>query len=154
MRRPLPRVLAFARRRARHVDCRHAPEAACASGEGAPRDEEQGMDGVIRTFDRIEDAEAARRALLDAGFARERIELSSREDEAGPQEGNFIAGNGRVDAGRPGEYPVAHSVEDAYDANYQPVERRSAQMLVVAVADADERRRAESALARWPAVEP
>jgi hypothetical protein len=111
------------------------------------------MNAMVRTFDRIEDAEAARRALLDAGFAPERIELSSRDDEAGPQEGNFVAGNGRVDAGRPGEFPVAHSVEDAYDSNYQPVEWHSAQLLVVMVVDADERRRAESTLAPWHPVD-
>ena len=111
------------------------------------------MDGMVRTFDRLEDAEAARRGLLDAGFAPERIQLSAREDEAGPQEGNFVAGNGRVDAGRRGEFPVAHGVEDAYDANFQPVERHSAQMLVVMVVDEQERRRAEAALARWPALD-
>ena len=111
------------------------------------------MDGVIRTFDRIEDGEAARRALLEAGFGEERVQLSAREDEAGPQEGNFIAGNGRVDAGRRGQFPVAQGVEDAYEANFQPVERRSSQMLVVMVADEQERRRAEAALARWPALD-
>ena len=111
------------------------------------------MDGVIRTFDRIEDGEAARRALLEAGFEPDRVQLSAREDEAGPEEGNFIAGNGRVDAGRRGRFPVAQGAEDAYDANYQPVERRSEQLLVVMVADEQERRRAEAALAPWPALD-
>lgn len=48
---------------------------------------------------------------------------------------------------------MAQGVEDAYDANFQPVERRSAQMLLVMVADEQERRRAEAALAPWPAFD-
>lgn len=48
---------------------------------------------MIRIFDQYADAEAARDALLAAGYARDAVRVSVRDDEAGPVQGNFTVGN-------------------------------------------------------------
>ncbi|MBZ2209497.1 hypothetical protein [Massilia soli] len=49
---------------------------------------------MIRIFDQYADAEAARDALLAAGYARDAVRVSVRDDEAGPVQGNFTVDNG------------------------------------------------------------
>lgn len=48
---------------------------------------------IVRVMEELEDAERARSALLDAGFARDSIEISHTGDEAGPAEANFTVGD-------------------------------------------------------------
>jgi len=52
---------------------------------------------LSRIFRSLTDAEAAVRALREAGFDREAVNLISQQDEAGPVEGNFVIGNGQED---------------------------------------------------------
>jgi len=48
---------------------------------------------IGRVFSSIAGAERARDELLAAGFAREAVELSVHEDEAGAMQGNFTVGD-------------------------------------------------------------
>lgn len=48
-------------------------------------------------FDRLGEAEAARARLVANGVPREDVRIVSREDEAGPVQGNFTVGDGRPD---------------------------------------------------------
>lgn len=48
---------------------------------------------IVRTFRDFAAAESARDELLAAGFARDAVELSSLDDEAGAEQGNFTVGD-------------------------------------------------------------
>jgi hypothetical protein len=90
---------------------------------------------LVATFDRLADAEAARNALIGAGFAPTAIHLVSREDEAGPVQGNFTVGDGR---------PDTHG--DPYDRNYDIVQHRGTLLMNVEVDDDAHRRVASEIL--------
>lgn len=47
-------------------------------------------DTLLRVFDSFALAEQAREALISSGIAASAINLDSRNDEAGPVEGNFV----------------------------------------------------------------
>jgi hypothetical protein len=79
---------------------------------------------LVVTFDRLTDAEAARHALLDAGFAPSSIHLVSREDEAGPVQGNFTVGDG---------HPDTHG--NPYELNFEDVVQRGTLLMSVDVDD-------------------
>jgi hypothetical protein len=51
------------------------------------------MNQIVRVVEKIEDAEAARQALLAEGFDANGIEVSHTGDEAGPSEANFTVGD-------------------------------------------------------------
>ncbi len=51
------------------------------------------MNQIVRVVEKIEDAVAARRALLAEGFDANGIEISHTGDEAGPSEANFTVGD-------------------------------------------------------------
>jgi hypothetical protein len=55
------------------------------------------MSVLSRVFRSFSDAQAAREALIAAGFGKEQVSLSARHDEAGPVENNFAIGNGAED---------------------------------------------------------
>jgi hypothetical protein len=91
---------------------------------------------LVVTFDRLDDAEAARERLIGAGFAAASIHLASREDEAGPVQGNFTVGDGRPDThGNP------------YELNYEDVVQRGTLLMTVDV-ESDARRSEAAALLR------
>jgi hypothetical protein len=90
---------------------------------------------LVVTFDRLADAEAARQALIDAGFTPASIELVSREDEAGPVQGNFTVGDG---------HPDTHG--NPYELNYEDVEQRGTLLMTVDVEDGERRALAASIL--------
>jgi hypothetical protein len=48
---------------------------------------------IVRIFDVFTKAEQACDALLAAGFARDDVQLSVPDDEAGPLQGNFTVGD-------------------------------------------------------------
>ena len=75
---------------------------------------------VVRVFDAFDQAEHARDLLFSQGFATEAIELSVREDEAGPTEGNFTVGNSSVG-----------SIQHTYDTNYAHILFRGQCMVTV-----------------------
>lgn len=90
---------------------------------------------LLRSFARFEDARSARDQLVAAGLPASAVEVRSLEDEAGPVEGNFAIGNGRV----------ARGSRDAYDLNFAPASQGT-NLLVVEVEDHALRDRAESML--------
>jgi hypothetical protein len=92
-------------------------------------------DPLVVTFDRLADAEAARHALIDAGFAPASVHLASREDEAGPVQGNFTVGDG---------HPDTHG--NPYELNFEDVVQRGTLLMTVEVEDAERRRVAERIL--------
>src|SRR3569623_749181 len=51
---------------------------------------QSGRQKLLKIYDRLSKAEAAREALLASGFPSEKLHLSSTIDEAGPVEGNFV----------------------------------------------------------------
>jgi hypothetical protein len=87
---------------------------------------------LVLTFDVLERAEAARAALIDAGFAPEAVQVAAREDEAGATQGDFTVGSGRP----------ATASESRYQANFGDEAKRGQVMMTVAIADADARERA------------
>jgi hypothetical protein len=91
---------------------------------------------LVLTFDRLADAEAARVRLIGAGFPASSIHLDSREDEAGPVQGNFTVGDG---------HPDTHG--NPYELNYEDVVQRGTLLLTVDV-DSDARRSQAAALAQ------
>lgn len=96
---------------------------------------------VVRVFERFADAEHARSALLAAGFEPASVHLSALEDEAGPVEGNFVAGNGRTARGRTGVLRSPTDDQDQpYELNYAEVVYRGVHVLAID-ADDEERRR-------------
>ena len=90
---------------------------------------------LVVTFDRLPEAEAARDALIAAGFAAASIHLVSRQDEAGPVQGNFTVGDG---------HPDTHG--NPYELNYEDVVQRGTLLMTVEVEDAERRRVAERIL--------
>ena len=107
---------------------------------------------LLRTFDDLDCAQAARDALLDQGV--QAVELTVLRDEAGPAEGNFIAGNGAVGTGGNTAFvPQPRSDESAYCQNYQPVRYRAGYLLRVSVRNDDERQRAEATLKRFHGID-
>lgn len=102
---------------------------------------------LICVFDRLEDALLAREALLSAGFDGEAVLLRSNDDESGPVEGNFAAGDpqpgplGRIDDGSPTPPPGTDG-GDPYDARLRRVVQRGTQTLLVVAPDEAARRRA------------
>jgi hypothetical protein len=102
---------------------------------------------IVKVFDRYEDAEQARSALLAAGFASDQVRLQCNEDEAGPVEGNFLVGNGRR-GGRAGGVS-SRSAEHGdlpYELNYDHPELRGLNLLLLDVPSDEQRRRAEEIL--------
>lgn len=80
---------------------------------------------MIRIFDHYADAEAARDALLAAGYAREAVRVSVRDDEAGPVQGNFTVGNVTEAPGGTG------AANHTYARNYENTAQRGLCMVVV-----------------------
>ncbi|MGZ8291185.1 MAG: hypothetical protein ACXW2U_19470 [Telluria sp.] len=85
---------------------------------------------LIRIFDEYADAEAARDALLQAGYDRDAVRVSVRDDEAGPVEGNFTVGNATEAPGGMGEE------HHTYARNYQNTAQRGTCMVELSADDA------------------
>jgi hypothetical protein len=90
---------------------------------------------LLKVFDDLEAADAARHELIKAGWLPAAIQLRVLEDEAGPVEGNFLVGNGRAARGaqRPSPAPLNHPPD--YELNFARVVWRGVCLLVVDVAD-------------------
>jgi hypothetical protein len=102
---------------------------------------------IVKVFDRYEDAEQARSALLAAGFGPDQVRLQCNEDEAGPVEGNFLVGNGRR-AGRGGGVSSRAAVHGdlPYELNFDHLELRGLNLLLLDVPGDEQRARAEELL--------
>jgi hypothetical protein len=110
-------------------------------------------DTVVCTFDDLASAESARAALVADGFDARALQLTVLDDEAGPAEGNFVAGNGAVSVGGNTAFRP-QPPKDAYRQDYQPVRRRAGNLLCVAVEDPQDRSRVEAIVARFGALRP
>jgi hypothetical protein len=97
---------------------------------------------VVFLYDRFDDADHARSALLDAGFAAANVRLSSRHDEAGPVESNFLIGNGAREA---------HG--DEYENDFAAPMQRAGNMVEVDVQQPGDRERATEIMKRFHPVD-
>jgi hypothetical protein len=95
------------------------------------------MGGLLRVFKALEDAERAREALVAEGFLREQIELTSRHDEAGPVEGNFLVGNTKRDTLEHTEFSqtLGGEGDNTYDHNFARTVGGGMYLLVVEAED-------------------
>jgi hypothetical protein len=106
---------------------------------------------LLRSFSTLDDAVAARDALAAAGIARELVELTVLQDEAGPVSGNFLIGNGQTNhGGRPA--PVRSAGEVPYDENFRETAYRGAYLLTLHRLGPTQRSVAESVLAGFDSV--
>ena len=104
---------------------------------------------VVRTFHELEPVEGAREALLEAGFDRDRIQMTVLQAETGSAEGDFASGNGAVTTGGNTAFNPKPPSDDPYRQNYAPVRSGAVHLLVVAVINDAERERAERAIERF-----
>ena len=56
--------------------------------------EDEMTEFVLRMYDTLDHAGTARKALLEAGFDADQVEVEPINSEAGPVAGNFTVGNG------------------------------------------------------------
>ena len=50
-------------------------------------------DYALRMYDTLDHAETARKALLEAGYDKDQVQIEAMNSEAGPVAGNFTVGN-------------------------------------------------------------
>lgn len=98
---------------------------------------------MIRIFDQYADAEAARDALLAAGYARDAVRVSVRDDEAGPVQGNFTVGNATEAPGGMGEG------QHTYARNYENIAQRGLCMVVLDAVEGPEAAAAAELMGRF-----
>jgi hypothetical protein len=98
-----------------------------------------------RIFEKLQDAENAREALMAEGFLRDRIQLTSRQDEAGPVEGNFVVGNSKQDTVEHTEFSntLGGEGDNTYRHNFARTVERGMYMLVVEAEETECARAAE-----------
>jgi hypothetical protein len=108
---------------------------------------------MIRSFSSLEDASAARDAVVAAGIDRDVVELRVLEDEAGPVEGNFYVGNGRTQYGDEAG-AVKGGADVPYDKNFGSVVHRGSCLLVIGVVNDAGRQAAAAALAPFDTASP
>jgi hypothetical protein len=95
------------------------------------------MRALPRIFENLEAAERARDALVAEGFVRGRIELTARQDEAGPVEGNFLVGNTTRDTVENTEFSrtLGGEGDNTYKHNFARTVDRGMYILVVEADD-------------------
>ena len=98
---------------------------------------------LLVSYDDFERASRAHEALRALGLPPQALELRVLHDEAGPVEGNFVAGNGRRDRrsmnGVMAEIPGGDITP--YDLNFAQQVERGANLLVIRPRDDAERTR-------------
>ena len=94
---------------------------------------------IKHSFATLEQANAAARALGDAGIAKDALRLWTREDEAGPVSGNFAVGNGATtDSGF--DDPARAGYGTTYQGNFdQPIARGTVLLLAAGLDEGQER---------------
>lgn len=118
---------------------------------------------LIKVFDEFAVAEEAREQLLASGFPASSVQLTSRDDEAGPVEGNFYVGNG-TDNKAGGIGGVLKSLfgkdddprdsNDPYTRDFGNAVQRGTYMLTVDANSDDESARASDIMDRFGRGQP
>lgn len=104
---------------------------------------------LVRTYDSISTANNVRKELLASGFPSSSVHLASKEDEAGPVEGNFAVGN--ADAGNGvvrGLVELLTGGDDGYRHNFSDPVQRGTCLLTVDANDDEQLARASDILNR------
>ena len=105
---------------------------------------------LLRSFDRLDDANAARDALVAAGISPSAVQIRAMEDEGGPSKGSFAVGNGVTeDSSRAKIESVAPGADSLYEANFGDAGRSAGNLLIVMAADEAQRREATAVLDRF-----
>jgi hypothetical protein len=111
------------------------------------------FDPLVRSYASLDEATQTRQALLSEGIDPDLVDLQVIQDEAGPVEGNFVAGNGRTaHGGEPGA--VVAGPEIPYEENFERTVTRGVHLLMVAVRDPVMRERAQGVLDRSGGLDP
>jgi hypothetical protein len=104
---------------------------------------------LVKIYDDFSAAQNARDQLLASGFPPSSVQLSARDDEAGPVEGNFTVGNGRDQGGQTsGWFGPKDGSSDPYTRDFANVVQRGIYMLTVDASDDDESARANDIMNR------
>lgn len=98
---------------------------------------------LIYVFDDFAVAERAREELLSCGFERGAVQLTVRDDEAGPAQGNFTVG----------DHPAAAGGTD-YQSTFANPTHRGHCMLTITPFDPAQSRYAIALMARYGVSEP
>ena len=93
---------------------------------------------LIYVFDDFATAERAHAELLNCGFHRDAVDLTVRYDEAGPVQGNFVAGDEAAAAGGHG-----------YDDKFANTTHRGGCLLTITPADPTQAKYALALMARY-----
>jgi thioredoxin reductase (NADPH) len=91
---------------------------------------------LMKRFERFDDAQRARDALIAGGLNEAEVELHSLTDEAGAEKGNFAVGNGEP----------ARGAHDAYELNFEDAESAGSNLLVVYARDERQHARIDAML--------
>src|SRR5690606_1379697 len=110
-------------------------------------------EAIIRVFGRYDAAEQARARLLDAGFSKEQVQLTSNDDEAGAVQGNFVVGNADSERDRSGGHfdPAAGPDDHVYERDFKEVVQRGNYILMVEPADESQASEAKRIVAQMDA---
>ncbi len=105
---------------------------------------------LVRAYDSLSHADNVRKELLASGFPSSSVHLASKEDEAGPVQGNFTVGNADSDKGvvRGLVELLTGGEDDSYRDNYSDVEQRGTCLLTVDANDDEQLARASDILNR------
>lgn len=117
---------------------------------------------LIRIYDDFSIAQNAREQLLASGFPSSSVHLSSRDDEAGPVEGNFTAGNkdrdtrgaGGLFRSLLGGHDDPTGSDDVYTRKFANVVQRGMYMLTVDANNENEAARASDIMNQYDAARP
>lgn len=112
------------------------------------------MTALLMVFDDLQQGEAARAALLSDGLPAQALELSTRHDEAGPVEGNFVAGNVKRDTMEATPFAKSHGGvgDNSYQHNHKRVVDRGVCLLTVDAQTDEEWALACSVMQRYGAL--
>lgn len=108
---------------------------------------------LVKVFSDFSTAQNAREQLLQLGFTKGDVQLTSIDDEAGPVEGNFWVGNGGAAAeGLSGLLgPKAGTNQTMYGPDFQHPVQRGTFILTVETTDAQQRDQACEIIDRFAA---
>ena len=110
---------------------------------------------LVRVFDSLELADAARVSLLEGGTPQDALQLRPITEDPGPTTGNFLVGNAQVGGGGvEGFADVPGDDRDPYSRNFERTVQGSSHLLLVQPADEADRQRLIDLLQRLGARDP